>query len=125
MELPVGALVRFRNMLDPLYNIQSGDQVVIQLADIADDADDGGVISLGDMGAQVLGLDPLDEIPYPLFFRVLLYNDNHSCTPSLLHRANKKACGEVSFTAGFKLPYSPLTRNWGANCLQQKTLLPF
>ena len=65
MELPVGTFKRLRNMLYPLYNVQSGDQVVIQLADVADDADDGGVVSLGDMGAQILRLDPLDEIPLP------------------------------------------------------------
>ena len=90
MELPVGTFKRLRNMLYPLYNVQSGDQVVIQLADVADDADDGGVVSLGDMGAQILRLDPLDEIPYPLFLGVLFYNDNHSCSPPCFTGQMKK-----------------------------------
>ena len=60
MELPVRALERLGHTLDPLYNIQPADQVLIQLAGVADHTDDRGKIPGGNMGAQVLRLDPLE-----------------------------------------------------------------
>lgn len=77
MELPVRALERLGHTLDPLYNIQPADQVLIQLAGVADHTDDRGKIPGGNMGAQVLRLDPLEQLLDPLFFGVLLDKDNH------------------------------------------------
>ena len=81
MELPVCALERLRHAFDPLYNIQPADQVLVQLAGVADHTDDRGKIASGDVGAQVLGLDPLDQLPDPLFLGILFDNDDHITIP--------------------------------------------
>ena len=102
MELPVGALEGLGHPLDPLDNVQTGNEVPVQLAGVADDADDCGVISGGDMGPQVLRLNPVNQILYTLLFCV-------PCLwiPAASPQATKKTCGEVFFTAGLRFdPFS-------------------
>ena len=106
VKLAVGIFIGLRHPLHILHDIQSTDEVAVQLAGVADDADDGGVVAGGQVGAQVLTLDPVDQVVYPLFFCFRLDNDDHNARPFLLSDAalppghEKRTRGEVFLTAG-------------------------
>ena len=129
MEFPVGALEGLGHPLHPLDNVQTGDEVPVQLAGVADDADDGGVVSRGDVGAQVLGLNPVNQILYPLLLGVLLDNDDHSNSflssgfPRPRLRPQKRPAVKCFSPQAFdSIPF--LTQRWSRHDLQQKALLP-
>ena len=129
MELPVCAFEGLGHSLDPLNNVQAGDEIPVQLAGITDDTDDRGVVSGGDMGPQVLRLNPVNQILYTLLFCALLHNDNHSNSflscgfPRPHHRPQKRPAVKCFSPQAFdSIPF--LTQRWSHHYLQQKALLP-
>ena len=78
VKLAVGIFIGLRHPLHILHDIQSTDEVAVQLAGVADDADDGGVVAGGQVGAQILALDPVDQVVHLLLLDFRFDNDDHN-----------------------------------------------
>ena len=77
MELAIGIFVGFLHPLDILHDVQSGDQVDVQLGGVAHQAQNG--VGLADAGVDddALVLEPGDQAFQLVAVRVVFENDNH------------------------------------------------
>ena len=78
MELAIGVLVGLLDTLDILHDVQSGDQVDIQLGGIAHQTQNG--VGLADAGVDgdALFLEPGDEAFQLVTVGILFQNDDHN-----------------------------------------------
>ena len=77
VELPVGELVGLRDALDPVDDVHALEQEGVDARRVSDDAYDGLVVALGDVGLEAPVLDPADEVVELLCgCRVLDYCDH-------------------------------------------------
>ena len=58
----VGPLEGLGHALDVVDDVHALDEIGVDLGGVADEADDGDVLALGDVGLEALGLDPVDEL---------------------------------------------------------------
>ena len=62
VELPVAAFERVADLLDRFHDIQAADEIHIYTARIADQAEHGMIRADGNMHAELLRLQPVDQL---------------------------------------------------------------
>ena len=78
MELPVGLLEGFGYPLDGLHDLQTVQKFHIHPAGIADEAQNGDVLTVGHMDVQIHMLQPLYQMSLLLLCGTTLQNRDHS-----------------------------------------------
>ena len=77
VELAVGALEGLLDALDRLHDVQRGDQVHVHAAGVADQADDGVVLALGDVQPEAVALQPVGQVLHLVFVDLVLEQYDH------------------------------------------------
>ena len=77
VEFAVGALEGLLDALDGLHDVQRGDQVHVHSAGVADQADDGVVLALGDVQPEAVALQPVRQVLHLVFVHLVLEQYNH------------------------------------------------
>ncbi len=77
MVFAIAAFERLGHALDAVHNVEAGDQIHVHAAGVADEAEDGLVVALGDVDVQAEIFQPADQLVAAFLGNaVLQYNDH-------------------------------------------------